>query len=609
MIADQVAICCGAWSKPLCDAVGVALPLQAVEHMYLVTEPMAGLPDPFPVLLDLDRGIYIKGDVGKLVIGGFEPNAKPWDAFGPTGAVPFLELAEDWEQFSPFMEAALHLVPTLETTGIQHFMNGPESFTADTRPLIGETPEVANLYVAAGMNSVGVMSSAGVGRLLADWMTDGAAPKDAWDVDIARADPLTAGSEHMKHRMKEAVSDAFTLHWPYKQPKAGRNLRRSPLHESWADCGAEFGLTAGWERGLWYAKDSTEQGLPYSVGRQHWQDIAIREAQDMAGHVALVDLTPFTKIDVTGPDAETLLQYLATGDVSRADGKALYTQFLNSGGGIEADLTITKHGTDCFRVTSGAATRWKDLAWLRRHCHNLNVAVQDVTETECVIGVMGPNSRELLQGLSETDWTSAPFGSVQTVTVAGVHLTATRVSFVGELGWELSVSNAHATQLFQALRGEGAGVLGHFALDGCRIEKGFKHWGHDLGPDVTPLEAGLGFAVDWTKEAFLGRDSLQRQQEQGLRKRLVLLEVEGDPLVLHDEPIRENGHWVGLTTSGAFGPRTGRTLAFGTVATEPNETLGDTCRRIFQIDIAGQRYNARALHKPPYDPDGERLRQ
>ena len=607
MLADQVALCAGAWSKRLADRAGVALPLQAVEHMYVVTEPMAGLPNPYPVLRDLDRGIYIKGDAGKLVFGGFEPNAKCWDAFGPEGDRPFLEMPEDWDQFMPFMEAALALVPKLETAGIQHFMNGPESFTADTKPLIGQTPEVDNLFVAAGMNSVGVMSSAGIGRVLADWMVNEEPPMDLWEVDIARVDPATASTDHMETRMEEAVSDAFTLHWPFKQPKAGRGLRRSALHDRWQRAGAQFGLTAGWERGLWYAKDDSETNLPYSIGDQPWYPIAVREADIMRSGAALVDLSPFGKFDVQGADALDLLQYLATANVDVSVGRAVYTPLTNTKGGIEADVTIARVAEDAFRVTSGAATRTKDRAWLRRHANGRQVTITDVTETEVVLGLMGQGARALLKLLSSDDWDDFPFSSFKPVTVADQSLVATRVSFVGELGWELSIDADRAGPVFDALFEAGARPLGHFALDGCRIEKGFKHWGHDLGPEITPLEAGLGFAIDWSK-AFLGKEVLEQQRAEGVSCKQVLFEIPSNPLVLHDEPIWENDKVVGMTTSGARGVRTGMTLAFGMVDVAPGEKLAATQERSFEIEIAGVRHAANVLLRPPFDPKGERMR-
>lgn len=605
--ADAVVLCAGAWSKKLADEAGVALPLQAVEHMYIVTEPIPGLPNPFPVVRDLDTGIYVKGDAGRLVIGGFEPNAKVWNAFGPEGNRAFLELPEDWDQFGPFMEAALALIPQLAEVGIQRFMNGPESFSVDTRPLVGEAPELDGLYVAAGMNSVGIMSSAGIGAVLADWILDGAEPRDLWGVDIARVDPLTAAPAHMKERMQEAVSDLFAMHWPFKQPTAGRGLRKSALHDHWAAQGAVFGLTVGWERGLWYAREKSERDLPYAVGAQAWQHIAEREAAEMQHGAVLLDLSPFTKIDVSGPDALSLLNQLATAQMDVEIGRAVYTLMLNDKGGIEADTTITRLGRDAFRITSGAATRRRDMALLRRATKGRAVVLRDVTEASCTIGVMGAASRRILAGLSPEDWTDFPFSLARQVMIAGAPCLATRISYVGELGWEITVANALAGQIFDALIAAGARPMGHHALNGCRIEKGYRHWGHDLGPEITPLEAGLGFAVDWSKD-FRGKPVLMKQKEMGCAQRLVLLDVKGHPLIIHDEPVLENGKVVGLTTSGAKGARTGLTLALALVGIAPGETPTQTAARHFQVNVAGTLYTAMILSKPPFDAGGSRMR-
>jgi glycine cleavage system aminomethyltransferase T/glycine/D-amino acid oxidase-like deaminating enzyme len=605
--ADRVVLCAGAWSKHLAVDIGVALPLQPVEHMYIVTEPIPGLPNPFPVVRDLDTGIYVKGDAGRLVIGGFEPNAKCWNPRGPEGNRAFLELPEDWEQFTPFMEAALALVPALAETGIQRFMNGPESFTADTRPLVGAAPHVDGLFVAAGMNSVGIMSSAGIGKVLADWAIAGEAPSDLWGIDIARVDPLTASDAHMSTRMEEAVADLFALHWPFKQPKAGRGLRTSALHGRWAAQGAVFGLTAGWERGLWYAHSETERHLPYSVGAQHWYPFVVREAAQMQVGAALIDLSPFTKIDVQGQEALELLQRLCTANIDVPGGTAVYTLMLNDRGGIEADVTVTRLADTGFRVVSGAATRQKDFAFLRRAARDRQCMISDVTESLCVIGVMGAAARHVLASVSPDDWSAFAFSSAHTVTVADVACLATRLSFVGELGWELMIPAAQAGQVFDALIARGARPLGHYALDACRIEKGYRHWGHDLGPDITPLEAGLAFTIDWSKD-FRGRDALLHQRSMGLDRRMVLFDVAGHPLMLHDEPILENGKVVGMTTSGARGARTGLTLALGVVAIAEGESLAQTCARSFTIHVAGKDCAARALAKPPFDAAGERMK-
>ena len=601
---DSVILATGAWSRELAANAGVHLPLQAVEHMYVVTEPMLGLPDPVPVLRDLDRGIYLKGDAGKLVIGGFEPNAKCWDAHGPEGDRPFLELAEDWDQFSPFMAAALELMPRLADTGIQHFMNGPESFTADTRPLVGLTPQVDGLFVAVGMNSVGVMSSAGIGRVLADWITDGRPPMDMWEVDIARIDPATASQTHMENRMEEAVADLFAMHWPYKNPRAGRDLRQSALHSAWAAQGAVFGLTAGWERGLWYARDGSERDLPYATTAQPWWPIAEREAAGMESGAVLLDLSPFSKFRVTGPKALEQLNKITTAQLATAEPRAVYTQFLNPNGGIEMDVTISKRCEDQLDVTSGAATRQRDLAYLRRHLNGVDI--EDLTEDFCTIGLMGAASQDILASVMDEP-PSMRFGRFAEMVLTGQPITLTRVSFVGEFGYEITIASDRAQPVFDALIVAGAKPMGHYALDGCRIEKGFKHWGHDLGPEVTPLEAGLGFTIDWNKD-FIGKNALLAQKAKGVSQRLILLQIKGEALMLHDEPIYEGGVHVGLTTSGARGPRTGLNLAFGMVRIAQGESLGDTFNRQFSVRVAGQDYPAMPLRQAPFDPKGERMR-
>lgn len=598
--ADKVVIATGAWSRELAATADVSLPLQAVEHMYVVTEPIADLPDPFPVIRDLDRGIYIKGDAGKLVIGGFEPNAKCWNAYGPEGNRPYLEMAEDWDQFAPFMEAALELCPALETVGIQHFMNGPESFTADTRPLVGQT-EVNGLFVAAGMNSVGVMSSAGIGRALADWMVDGAPPMNMWEVDVARVDPLTAAPAHMEARMEEAVADLFALHWPYKQPKAGRNLRKSALHDRWAALGAQFGQTAGWERGLWYGAPTD-----YSVGTQGWWQNAQAEASQMARGTALIDLSPFSKFDIKGAEALQALNWHCTAQLDVPIGRAVYTQILNERGGIELDVTVSRLARDRFHITSGAATRARDTAFLRRTLPD-DVRLVDVTEDFCTLGVMGAGSGAVLSHLNaDLEWDAAPLGLVREVALNDETLRATRISFVGEYGWELTLPSGIAPSVFDVLVEAGATPLGHYAVDGCRLEKSFKHWGHDIDPTITPLEAGLGFTIDWTKD-FNGKSALLKQKECGVARRLVLMQIEGEALMLHDEPVFEAGKHVGFTTSGARGPRTGLNLCLAMVSTRRGETLAQTCERSFHVRVAGKDYVANPLKRPPFDPKNERM--
>ncbi|WP_206516990.1 FAD-dependent oxidoreductase [Mesorhizobium sp. M1A.F.Ca.IN.022.07.1.1] len=609
--------CAGAWARQIGAMAGVPVPLQAAEHMYVVSEPVAGLPNPFPIVRDLDEGIYVKGDSGKLVLGGFEPNAKALDVTGPVGARPFLELPEDWEQFEPFMSAGLRLFPALAETGIRHFMNGPESFTPDTQPLMGESPYLRGFFVAAGYNSTGMMSSAGAGKAMAEWIVDGEPGLDLWPLDIARFDRSAASRAFVQARMEESVADLFRMHWPYKQSKAGRGLRRSAWHDRLGEEGAVFGAPTGWERPLWYASDQAEREPRYTFGSQHWWPAAEREAVAMASGVGLFELSPFTKLDVTGRDAVKLLQQLAANNVDVADGRAVYTQMLNRHGGIEADVTVTRCGETAFRIVSGAATRQKDLAWIARHASNLGLdaSVFDATSAEAVLGVMGPRSRELLQDLTDADLSDAtfPFSTSRRINIAMVNVRVTRVSFVGELGYELYVPVECAESLLSAIREAGkahdAVLCGHYALDGCRLEKGYRHWGHDIGPKDTPIEAGLGFAVSWTKGDFVGRAALEARRAQGVGRRLLHLAVDGaNPLLLHDEPIYRDGKFAGLTTSGGVGFRTGLSLCLGYVACEAGETTQQLAASNYEVAVAGQRFGLRLLERPPYDPTGSRMR-
>ena len=610
--------CAGAWAREIGRMAGVPVPLQAVEHMYVVTEPLAGLPDPLPVVRDLDGGIYIKGDGAKVVLGGFEADAKVWDPAGPDGNRPFLELPEDWEQFEPFMREGLHRMPGLAEAGIQHFMNGPESFTPDSKQLMGESPYLRGFYVAAGFNSIGMMSSAGVGKAMAEWIAAGEPPMDLWEVDIARFDRAAASRGFLVERMQEAVANQFDMHWPFRQMRTGRGVRRSALHDGFARAGAVFGAPAGWERPLWFAASEAEREFRHGFGPQCWWEAAAREAAATRDRVALYELSPFTKIDLRGRDALALLQQLCAADLDVDEGTVVYTQMLNDRGGIEADVTVTRTGETAFRIVSGAATRLKDMAWIERQRQRLGLecAAFDATSAECVLGVMGPGSRALLQGLTDADLSPAafPFATSRTIGLGMAELRATRVSFVGELGWELYVPAEFAAHVHAALVEAGAGHglahAGHFALDACRIEKGFRHWGHDIGPEETPLEAGLSFAVAWDKPSgFNGRDALLRQRQAGPARRMLMFAVEGaEPLLLHDEPIYRDGRLAGRTTSGGRGFRTGLSLCMGYVgcpAEAPRSALFDGC---YEIGIEGERLPLRPLEKPPYDPAGARMR-
>ena len=615
---EAVVNCAGVWARAVGAMAAVPVPLQAVEHMYVVTEPLDDLPDPFPIVRDLDGGIYLKADAGKLVLGGFEPQAKLWDPMGPDGDRAFIELPEDWEQFEPFMRAGLERMPGLEHAGIQHFMNGPESFTPDTRPLLGESPYLDGFFVAAGFNSTGMMSSAGAGRMMAQWIAGGEAPMDLWDMDIARFDRAANAGAYLTARVTEAVGEVFQMHWPYRQPSAGRGIRRSALHDAFAAAGAVFGAPAGWERPLWFARDDSESRIRNSYGAQHWWPAAEHEAAAIRDGVGLLELTPFTKIDVRGTDALTLLQRLCTNEIDIAPDRAVYTLMLNRRGGIEADVTVTRIDERAFRIVSGAATRVKDLAWIERHRRRMGLAAEvlDTTSSEVVLGIVGPRSRELLQSLTPADLSNDawPFAASRLIDVATASMRMTRMSFTGELGFELYIPVENAPAVYESIAraGQPLGLVhcGHFALDSCRIEKGYRHWGHDIGPHDTPLEAGLGFTVTWNKpDGFIGHDALLTRREAGIERRLLQFEVAGaHPLLLHDEPVYRNGKLVGHTTSGGRGFRTGLSLCFAYVPCEPGTPRRELLGGDYEIGIAGERLPLRALARPAYDPRDVRLR-
>jgi len=599
---DKLVLCGGAWTAELGAMAGVDIPLVACEHMYLVTDVIEQLPRPCPIIRDLDAGIYLKGDSGKLVLGAFEANPKPW---APTQQdAGFLMFDEDWDHAQPMLEAGIRRAPLIADQGITHFMNGPESFTPDTKQIMGEAPACKNLFVAAGFNSIGIMSSAGVGKVMAAWVRDNEAPLDLWEVDITRLDPLQSEAGYLAQRLPEAVHNQFDMHWPYKQFNTGRNLRRSAWHDLLAEKGAVFGAPTGWERPLWFTTDADESRMEYSYATQCWWPAARREALHCQRQVSLFELSPFSKIEISGSDALTWLQTLCCGDVDIEIGRVLFSLMLNRRGGIEAEITLMRLSADRFRMVSGAATRFKDMYWLRKHLDSvLDIEIRDVTEDYAVLGLMGPRSRALMQDLSKTDFsaTKFPFSCAQTIQINGCDLTAVRLSFVGELGWELYLPVAQATQLLaEILRvGEGhdLGLAGHFALDACRLEKGFHHWGHDMGPEDTPFEIGLGFAVNFDKAIdFIGKQALLEQKLKGWNKQLKLCEVVADEiLILHDEPVYQAEVIVGHCTSGGQGYRTGKILCF-VMFYQRDSVRFERC----QIEIAGECFKLEVLDQPPY---------
>ena len=615
--ADIVVNCAGMWAHELGAKAGTTVPLHAAEHFYIVTEPMEGLHSNMPVLRDPDGCAYFKEDAGKLLVGWFEPVAKPWGMKGIPETFCFDQLPDDLEHIEPLLTSAMHRTPALAKTGINLFFNGPESFTPDDRYLLGETPEVRNLFVAAGFNSIGIQSAGGAGKVLADWILDGHPPMDLWDVDIRRCMPFQRNRNYLRDRTVETLGLLYDMHWPFRQPATARGVRKSALHDRLTAHGACFGETAGWERANWFAPEGVKPEYVYSYGRQNWFDFSAQEHNAVRNAVGLFDQSSFAKFLVQGPDAETVLNTICANDIAVPVGKMVYTQWLNERGGIEADLTITREAIDQFLVVTAAATQTRDLAWLKSHIPaDARAFVVDVSSGTAVLSVMGPRSRELLQGLTDTDMSNAafPFATSKIIDLGYARVRASRITYVGELGWELYIPTEFAAGVFDLLMQSGQPLgmrlAGYHALNSLRMEKGYRHWGHDISDEDSPLQAGLGFAVALEKPGgFIGRDALLKQKETGLTRKLVQFALR-DPskLLYHNEPIWRDGTIVGRISSGMFGHALGKSLGMGYVDFHAPAASDQLLTGNFEIEVAGIRVTADPSLVPFYDPKSTRIK-
>jgi 4-methylaminobutanoate oxidase (formaldehyde-forming) len=514
------------------------------------------------------------------------------------------------------MEQALVRIPSLATAPVRRHVNGPESFTPDGRYLLGEAPECRNFFVAAGFNSIGIASGAGAGKALSEWIVGGEPPMDLWDIDIRRVSPFQANPRYLRERTVEMVGLAYAMHWPFRQPDTARGVRRSVLHDRLAARGAGFGVVSGWERANWFAHPGVEPVYRYSYGRQNWFPRAAEEHRAVREAVGVFDQSSFAKLRLEGPDVVTVLQTLCANDVDVPVGRIVYTQMLNRRGGIEADLTVTRLATDAYLVVTAAAASTHDADWIRRHLGDARVTLTDVTSAYAVISVMGPRSRTLLSRLTDADLGNGPFpfGASQEIWLGHAPVRATRITYVGELGWELYVATEFAPAVYDAIVAAGEDLdlrhAGYHAMDSLRMEKAYRSWGHDLGCEDTPLEAGLGFAVRLDKSTpFIGQDALRAQCGTPLRRRLVVLTLaDPEPLLYHDEPIWRDGELIGRITSGAYGHTLGRAVGLGYVERADGVTDAFVDSGRWEIEVACERVPARAQLAPPYDPKSARIR-
>ena len=613
MTCDMIVNCAGMWGHEVGRMAGVNVPLHACEHFYIVTEAIQGLKQ-LPVLRVPDECAYYKEDAGKMLLGAFEPNAKPWAMNGIPDDFEFDQLPEDFDHFEPILEAAVERLPMLADAGIHTFFNGPESFTPDDAYHLGLAPEMDNVWVAAGFNSIGIQSAGGAGMALSHWMDSGEKPFDLGDVDISRMQPFQGNKTYLFERSKETLGLLYADHFPFRQKATARGIRRTPFHQQLLDNGAVMGELAGWERANWFAKDGQAPEYEYSWKRQNFFDNVADEVNAIRTNVGMYDMSSFGKIRVEGPDATAFMNYVGGGEYDVPVGKIVYTQFLNNTGGIEADVTVTRLSETAYLVVTPAATRMADQTWMQRNVGDFQVVITDVTAGEGVLAVMGPNARKLLEKVSPADFTNAanPFGTAQEIEIGMGLARVHRVTYVGELGWEVYVSADMAGHVFETLHeaGQDMGLklCGMHMMDAARMEKGFRHFGHDITCEDHVLEAGLGFAVKRDKPNFIGKDAVLKKREEGLEKRLVQFKLtDPEPLLYHNEPVLRNGEVVGYLSSGGFGHHLGAAIGMGYVPCK-GESVAEMLDSTYEIDVMGTRVKADAQLKPFYDPTSERVK-
>ncbi|MBT3305899.1 MAG: FAD-dependent oxidoreductase [Alphaproteobacteria bacterium] len=617
--APFVVLAAGMWSRDIAATLGVTVPLHACEHFYIVTESFDGVTPDLPVFRDYDAQAYYKEDAGKMLLGAFETVAKPWGMDGIPEEFCFDQLPDDFDHFQPILEMALHRMPALEHAGIQTFFNGPESFTPDNRYHLGEAPGMDGLFVAAGLNSIGIQSAGGVGKVLAQWMRDGLPPADLWTVDIRRNMPFQGDPEYLRQRVTETLGRLYAVHWPFHQPETARDMRLTPFHDRLAVRGACFSEAQGWERPGWYAPDGVAPEYVYSFKRQNWFEYSANEHRAVRENVGLFDQTSFSKFELRGDGAEAVLNTVCANDIAVEPGRIVYTQWLNERGGIEADLTVTRLARDRYWIISGAASQVRDFHWLKRHIPaGADAALTDSTEDWAVLGVMGPNSRALMQNVTDADCSNAafPYQTSAETDISGVRVQASRITYVGELGWELyiPVDGAHAVfdVVVEAGRDHGLVFAGVHAMNSLRIEKAYRHWGHDIGDQDTPLEAGLGFAVAWDKPGgFIGRDALLKQKGDGITRRLVQVCLQDpEPLLYGNEPIWRDGEIVGSLTTAMYGHTLGGAVGLGYVENTDGGAVSANYINAggFEVEVAGLKFAATVSIRPLYDPQGDRVR-
>lgn len=614
---EKVVNCAGQWARQVGAMAGINVPLQPVKHQYIITEKVPGLSTDAPTIRDPDRRTYFKEEVGGLVMGGYEPNPQPWT----TGDVPdewaYRLFDDDFDHFEQHMEQAIARVPALEKVGVKQMINGPESFTPDGNFILGVAPECSNMFVGAGFNAFGIASGGGAGWVLAQWVVDGEAPLDLWVVDIRRFAGMHRDRQWVLDRTLEAYGKHYTIGFPHEEYESGRPHFVSPLYDRLKSHGAVFGSKLGWERPNWFAPDGMQPKDIYSMGRQNWFSTVGDEHRHVREAVGIFDQSSFAKYEMTGPDALKALDWVCANDVGKPVGRLTYTQLLNSRGGIEADLTVARLSEDAFYIVTGTGFRTHDLGWIEDHLpEGLDVTLRDVTEDYGTLSLMGPRARDVLAVVTDADVSNSgfPFGHVREIKIAGNLVRALRVTYVGELGWELHVPIAAIGTVFDALMAAGAPFdirpVGYRALESLRLEKGYRAWGSDITPNDTPFDAGLGWAVKLRKNTdFLGRRALEAAQGQPRKKAFAGFTVDNPDIVLVGrETILRNGEPVGYLTSGGFGYTLGKNIGYGYVRDAAGLDDAFLTDGSYELVVAMERTPAKIHFEPLYDAAGARVK-
>jgi len=614
---ETLVLACGLWTRDFAAQLGARVPLHACEHMYVVTEAMDFVVPNLPVLRDADGYTYMKEDTGKLLIGSFEPRGKPLPVEKLPAEQQFIEMQEDWEHFELPYSKAIEMVPELQHIGIMKFMNGPESFTPDGLPCLGEAPGLPNCFVAAGLNSEGFEISPGISRALSYWIINGEPDMDLLEYDVARFHPFQMNNKYLRNRVAESLGGIFEINWPFKEHETSRPVRKSPLHDRLAAAGACFGETAGWERPLWFAPTGIVPKNEYSFSRPNWYEHTAGECRAARDGVVIMDVSSFGKTMIQGRDACAYLQWLCVSNVDVPIGKLIYTHMLNSTGGIECDITIDRRAEDRFIIYSSAGVHRRDMNWFAKHIRpDQHVTLTDITAAYSVLNVQGPRSRDLLQSLTDADLSNEafPFLTAQEIGIGYAQVLAKRQTFIGELGWELQIPTEFAQDVYDVITeaGKPFGLMqaGYHALEHLRCERAYREFGLDLAPDNTPFEAGLGFIVKMDKPGgFYGHKALLPQVGQVLNRRMVNFKLrDPEPALFHDELIRMNGEIVGYLSSGAYGFILGSAVGMGYVTHRDGVTTELVDGAEFEIEIACERHAADASLRPFYDPTGARVK-